>query len=175
MAKCVLSNQDTDDHHATIWIMESARSVSWEAPEHYHIPKGADWFFALAIITAALVVAVIFFGNLLFAILCGLGGGVLAVAANMRPKIITFSVSVRGIRIDESLYPFTTLRSWHIDEDHPRGPQLLVLSKKYFMPLIVLPIPEEYIDDIEDIIAERLKEEFLEESFFNKLLEFLGF
>jgi hypothetical protein len=155
--------------------MESARSVSWEAPEHYHIPKGADWFFALAIITVALVVAVIFFGNLLFAILCGLGGGVLAVAANMRPKIITFSVSVRGIRIDEALYPFTTLRSWHIDEDHPRGPQLLVLSKKYFMPLIVLPIPEEYIDDIEDIIAERLKEEFIEESFFNKLLEFLGF
>ena len=51
--------------------MESARSVSWEAPEHYHIPKGADWFFALAIITVALVVAVIFFGNLLFAIYVG--------------------------------------------------------------------------------------------------------
>ncbi len=152
-----------------------ARSVTWEAPEHHHIEKGGDWFFALLIITIAVVVAAIFFGNFLFAILCGVGGGVLAIAASKPPQIIPYAVTVRGIRIDEALYPFTTLRSWHIDEDNPMGPQLLVLSQKYFMPLLVLPIPEEFVDDIEDIIAERLAEEYMEESFFNKLLEFLGF
>lgn len=152
-----------------------ARSVAWEAPEHYHIPKGGDWYFALAIITVALVVAVIFFDNLLFAILCGLGGGVLAIAASKPPRVITFAVTVRGIRVDDILYPYTTLRSWHIDEEHQMGPQLLIMSQKYFMPLIVLPIPEEYIDDIEDIVSERLKEEFIEETFFNKLMEFFGF
>ena len=118
-----------------------ARSVTWEAPEHHHIEKNGDWFFALLIITIAVVIAAIFFGNFLFAILCAVGGGVLAIAASKRPLIIPYAVTVRGIRIDEALYPFTTLRSWHIDEDHPRGPQLLVMSQKYFMPLLVLPIP----------------------------------
>ncbi len=152
-----------------------ARSVTWDAPEHHHIEKGGDWFFSLLIITIAVVIAAVFFSNLLFAILCGVGGGVLAIAASKRPKIIPYAVTVRGIRIGEALYPYTTLRSWHIDEDNPRGPQLLVLSKKYFMPLLVLPIPEEYVDDIEDIIAERLGEEFIEETFFNMFMEFLGF
>lgn len=152
-----------------------ARSVAWEAPEHHHIEKGGDWFFALLIITVALVIASVFFGNFLFAILCGVGGGVMAIAASKPPRIIPHEVSVRGIRIEDSLYPFTTLKSWHIDEDNPWGPQLLVMSQKYFMPLLVLPIPEEYVDDIEDIIAERLPEAYIEESFFNMFLEFLGF
>ncbi len=153
----------------------TARSVTWDAPEHHHIEKGGDWFFALLIITVAAVVAAVLLDNVLFALLCGISGGTLAIAASKRPKIIPYGVSVRGIKINDALYPFTTLRSWHIDEEHPRGPQLLVLSQKYLMPLLVLPIPEEYVDDIEDIIAERLPEEFIEESFFNKLLEFLGF
>lgn len=152
-----------------------ARSVTWTAPEHHHIEKGGDWFFALLIITIAVVIATIFLGNFLFAVLCGVAGGVLAIAASKRPRVIPFAVTVRGIKIDQDLYPFTTLRSWHIDEENPRGPQLLVMSQKYFMPLLILPIPEEYVDDIEDIVAERLKEEYIEESFFNKFLEFLGF
>ncbi|PIW97024.1 hypothetical protein COZ82_01800 [Candidatus Kaiserbacteria bacterium CG_4_8_14_3_um_filter_38_9] len=154
---------------------QQARSVTWEAPEHHHIEKGGDWFFALAIITVSAVIAAIFFGNLLFALLCGLAGITMAIAANQRPKIIPFAVTVRGIRIDEVLYPYTTLRSYHIDEDDYRGPQLFVISQRHFMPLLILPIPEEYIDDIEDIITGRLAEEFIEEPFFNKLLEILGF
>ena len=152
-----------------------ARSVAWEAPEHHHVEKGGDWFFALSIVTISAVVAAIFFGNFLFAVLCGVAGATLAIAASQPPRIIPFAVTVRGIRVDDALYPYTTLRSFHIDEEDPRGPQLFVMSQKYFMPLLVLPIPEEYIDDIEDIMMGRIEEEFIEEPFFNKLLEFLGF
>jgi len=151
------------------------RSVSWEAPEHYQGEKSGDWFFALTIITVSVVIAALFFGNTLFALLCAVGGGVLAIAASRPPRIIPFVISVRGIKVGDELYPYTTLRSFHIDEDDPRGPHLLVLSQKHFMPLLVIPIPEEYIDDIEDILAPRLADEFLEEPLFQKLLEFLGF
>jgi hypothetical protein len=43
------------------------------------------------------------------------------------------------------------------------------------MPLLVIPIPEQYIDEIEDILGPRLEEQFLEESIFHKLLDYLGF
>jgi len=156
-------------------MQNTPRSVSWDAPEHYHIEKGGDWFFALTIITVAVVVVAIFLGNILFALLCGIAGTVLAIAAGRPPRIINYSVSVRGIKIGGESYPFTGLKAFDIVEDDPRGPQLLVLTQHHFMPLLVMPLPEEYIDDIEDLIAGRLPEEQLKEPFFNKVLEFFGF
>jgi hypothetical protein len=41
--------------------------------------------------------------------------------------------------------------------------------------MIVMPIPEEYIDDLDAILSERLPEDALEEPLFNRLLELVGF
>ena len=154
---------------------QTPRSVTWEAPEHHHVEKGNDWFFALAIIIAALVVVAILFNDVLFALLIGLAGGALAVSAAKRPSIIPFAVTIRGVRIDDELHPYATLESYAIDEDDPRGPQLLLKAKRRFMPLMVLPIPPDYIDQIESIHKEKLVEEELEEPFFMKVLELFGF
>jgi len=154
---------------------QTPRSVTWEAPEHHHVEKGNDWFFALAIIVAAMVVVAILFDDVLFALLIGLAGGGLAVSAAKRPSIIPFAVTIRGVRIDDELHPYATLESYAIDEDDPRGPQLLLKAKRRFMPLMVLPIPPDHIDEIESILKEKLVEEQLEEPFFMKVLELFGF
>jgi len=153
----------------------SARSISWEAPEHHHVEKGNDWFFALAIVILALVVVAVLFNNVLFALLIGLAGGALAVSAAKGPAIVPYAVTVRGIKIEDRLYPFSTLDSYHIEEEDPCGPQLLVKSEKRLMPLIVMPIPRDHIDDIEDILKEKLEEEELVEPFLVKVLELFGF
>lgn len=152
-----------------------ARAITWEAPEHHHQEKGGDWFFILAIIIVALATASIVLGNALFALLIGVAGGALAVSAAKRPSVIPFAITVRGVRVDDRLYPYSTLRCYHIDEDDPNGPQLLILSKKRFMPIMVLPLPAQYIDDVEDIMRDKLEEKFLEEPLFMKLLEKFGF
>jgi hypothetical protein len=152
-----------------------ARAITWEAPEHHHIKKGADWYLALAILVAAFVFAAFVFDNTLFALLLGVAGGALAVSAAKRPSVIPFAVTVRGVRIDDRLYPYATLKSYHIDEEDEKGPQLLILSRRRFMPLFVLPLPEEYIDDVEDIMKGKIEEELLEEPLFMKILEKFGF
>jgi len=43
------------------------------------------------------------------------------------------------------------------------------------MPLIVMPLPPEHIDEIEDILKERLEEEEITEPFLVKVLELFGF
>ncbi|MEZ4194956.1 MAG: hypothetical protein R3B53_00960 [Candidatus Paceibacterota bacterium] len=43
------------------------------------------------------------------------------------------------------------------------------------MPLLVIPLPPDNIDDIEDILKDRLPEEHLEEPLFVKILEIFGF
>ena len=153
----------------------TARAISWEAPEHHHVEKGNDWFFALIIVIVALVITAILFNNVLFALLVGVAGGVLGVAAARKPRIIPFSVSVRGVKIEDILHPFPSLAAYHIDEEDPRGPHLLLRSEQLLLPLIVIPIPEDYIDDIEEILKEKLPEEEIEEPFLAKVLELFGF
>ncbi len=154
---------------------QTPRAITWEAPEHNHTEKGGDWFFAFTIIIIASVLSAILLGNTLFALLLGIAGLTLAVSAARRPGLITYGVSVRGIRMGDEMYPFSTLVSYFIDEEDPKGPQLLIKTQRKFMPFLVLPIPNEHIDDIEEILMERLPEEHLEEPLFLKVLEIFGF
>jgi hypothetical protein len=151
------------------------RSITWEAPEHHHVEKGNDWFFALAIIVLSFVIMAILFNNVLFALLLGLAGGALGVSAAKRPSIIPYAVTVRGVRIDERLYPYSTLESFHIDEEDAKGPQLLLKTHQRLSPLLVLPIPVDHIDDIDHILKEKLEEEELVEPLLIKVLELFGF
>jgi len=153
----------------------SLRSIVWEAPEHHHIEKGNDWFFALIIIVVALVIVAILFNNLLFALLIGVSGLTLLISAAKKPEIIPYGVNLRGVKINDRVYPFSTLESYRIEEDDPKGPQLLIKSAKLMMPLMVVPIPPEHVDDIDDLLKQNLVEEDLEEPMIVKLLELFGF
>tara|TARA_B100001989_G_scaffold250823_1_gene228701 strand:- start:118 stop:588 length:471 start_codon:yes stop_codon:yes gene_type:complete len=154
---------------------QKPRSITWEAPEHHHVEKGNDWFFALVVIVLAFVIVAILFDNSLFALLIGLAGGALFVSAAKRPAIIPYAVTLRGVRVDDRVYPYSTLESYRIEEEDPRGPQLLLKSERKLMPLMVMPIPADHVDDIDDLLKENLLEEDLEEPLFIKILELFGF
>ena len=156
-------------------MSEPARSIYWEAPEHNHIEKTADWYWVLGILAVAASIVSIIFDNALFGIVILLAAMVMFMTGNKRPRIIPFEVSMRGVRIDSDLYPYATLESFYLDEENHTGPQLILKSKKLFVPLLILPIPEEYIEDIEHIVSARIMEEHLEEPLSHKILEFVGF
>lgn len=156
-------------------MQPSARSISWEAPEHHHIEKSNDWFWVLGILAIAGSVASIIFGNVLFGVVILLAATTMFIAAHQTPRVIDFEISVRGVRVDNTLYPYATLESYYLDEENHVNPQLILKSKKLFMPLIIIPIPDDYIDEIEDMVNDRLPEEFLEEPLSHRLFEFFGF
>jgi hypothetical protein len=152
-----------------------ARSIKWEAPEHFYQKKGGDWYLILGIIIIALVVAAIIFGNVLFALLLVVSGIGIAMAAARKPAIVTFEVTVRGIKIADLLYNFSDLKAYYIDEEDIKGPQLLIQTQKRFTPLMVVPLPADYIDDVEDLLRNKLEEKTLREPIFMKIMERLGF
>jgi hypothetical protein len=153
---------------------QTPRAVTWEALEHHHLEKGNDWYFILLIVVLSVAIVAIIFGNLLLAFLVFVSGVSVAIAVAKGPAMLEYAVTVRGVRIGERLYPYPTLLSYHIDEENPHGPQLLIRSERKLMPLIILPIPIDQIDDIEYLLRERLEEEELAEPFFIKLLEVIG-
>lgn len=154
---------------------QKLRAIEWEALEHHHEPKNSDWFWVLGIFTISGAVTAILLDNILLGILVLIAGAVMAILATRPAKTVTYAITPRGVRIDNSFYPYTALENYFIEEHPIVGHQLLIRSQKMFMPLLILPLPEDDVDDIESIIAERLPEEHLEEPFVNKLLEFLGF
>ena len=99
----------------------------------------------------------------------------MVIVSHHKPKIIQFEVAERGIRIGNDLYPYATLESYFLDENNTLNPQLIIKSKKLFMMLLIIPIPEEHIYHIEDIVGSRLPEEHLVEPFSHRLLEYFGF
>ncbi len=154
---------------------ENPRTLMWEAPEHTHIEKSNDWYWALGILALAGSVTSILLGNVLFGVVIILGAATMIMVSHRHPRTIMYELSPRGLRIDSTLYPFPTLKSYCIDEESPTGPQLLIHSNKVLMPLLILSIPPEYIDDIDDLLGTRITEEHIEEPFGHKLLEFFGF
>ena len=156
--------------------MESApRDISWKALEHHHFEKTVEWFLVLAIMTFALAFSAFYLDNFLLGMMIVLGGIIIAIAAGRRPRMIRYTVGARGLRVGHQFFPYKSLHSYAIDEEHRHGPHLLVLPKQRFSAMLVLPLPEEYIDDVEDILYGRLEEGDLEEPFFNILLEILRF
>ena len=153
----------------------AVQTISWEATEHHHVEKGSDWYWALGIIAVVGATVSIIFGNILFAIVIALGAVVMAIVSLREPTVIPFELTPRGMRIDDRLYRYATLESFCIDGDAPRGPQLLLKSTGMLSTLLVIPLPEEAVEEIDDILAERLPEEHMEESLAHRLLEFLGF
>ncbi len=154
---------------------EMARSVYWEAPEHNHIEKTGDWYWILGILAVAGSVASMIFNNVLFGVVILLAAMLMFITGNRKPRMLEFEVSANGVRIEHDLYPYATLESYYLDEFNLMNPQLILKSQKLFMPLIIIPIPEEYIVIIEQLVSTRLPEEHLEEPLAHKILEFFGF
>ena len=153
-------------------MAEQVRAILFEAYEHNYPPKKSDWFWILGILTLSVAVASILLGNALFGILIFIAGMVTAMLATYQPRVVSYAITQRGIRIDNTLYPYTTLSRFCIDEDASFGPELLVQSEKLFMPLLIIPLPPDAQDAIEEIIAQRIPEGHLEKPFAHHILEF---
>ena len=150
---------------------QSPREIKWKAPEHHYYEKTIEWFIVLVIIAGALAFSAFYTGNELLGILIVVAAVTMAIAATRRPRVIPYAVSVRGVRIGQHFYSYQNLRSYAIDEEHRHGPQLLLVTKYKFTPMLIVPLPEDVIDDIESILFDRLEEEAHEEPFYNILLE----
>ena len=151
------------------------REISWEAPEHHHGEKTNDWFWALGIITISSAVTSIVFGNVLFGMVILLAGAVTTLISVKKPRLVSYSVSLRGIRIGQELHPYSSLKCFFINEENPHHVELLVQSNGMFVPLMIIPLPDDAVEEIEYMLEDRLPEEHLEESLGHRLLEFLGF
>lgn len=150
--------------------------ISWKAHEYTHFEKTAEWFWALGLIVVSGALIALVYHNLLFSIFILLAGFVLAIFASRHPHEVDFAITQRGIRVDDTLYPFQSLESFGIEEStHHQPHKLIISSKKTFLPNIVIPLENVNENEVHDFLISFLPEEDHVEPLTHKVMEFLGF
>ncbi len=152
-------------------------SIKWRAHEYFHQEKSNDWYWGLGIIAISSATISIILNNTLFAIVILLFAFVASMHAHRNPREIDFELTPRGIVIDHILYPYKTLESFSINEQHlmKPDPQILIKSKKKLMPFLHVPIEGVDHEDVRNYLLQYIKEDELRESILEKVLEYFGF
>ncbi|MEI8327526.1 MAG: hypothetical protein WCG02_00100 [Candidatus Taylorbacteria bacterium] len=154
--------------------MATEALISWNAPEHFHVEKRPDWYWAVGIVTLTLAAVCFILGSIIPGIFVLVAAVALVLHASTAPRNIYHEVNDRGLIIDNILYPFLTLDSFWIPHDDPI-PKIIVKSRKTFMPYIVIFIDEVDPEEVREVLLRYIAETEHHESILKHILEWFGF
>lgn len=150
--------------------------ISWQHHEHTHIEKSVDWFWTVGIVGFGGVVLSLFFKNFLFALIIILFVAISFTLVRRVPRLLQFEITRKGVRAGNTLYPFSLLDSfWVEDTDH--YDKIILKSKKPLSPFIIIPFDSTVTnaEGLRDYLLDYLDEEELEEPLHHILMEWFGF
>ncbi len=146
----------------------------WSAPEYTHIPKNTDWFWSIGLVALVGAGLAVWFHNYIFAIFILLSGASLIMTGIHHPLEVEFEISTAGLRINKDTYSYKKIKGYKMTRGSPYA-KLLVETDKYFIPVLTIPVPEEYAQEVNDELMKVLPLLELEESASMIFMEKLGF
>jgi len=149
--------------------------ISWKALEYKRKEKTTDWYWAVILISLAIVVISFIIHNVLFAILVIISTIILMSFSIIAPKMVEISINQKGITVGKEIYPFATLESFWVENTDKDNQKILLKSKKLIMPLIAIPLEEYHHLDVREFLLQYLPEAEMHEPLSQKIMEKLGF
>ncbi len=153
----------------------------WEEYSHLYFPKDKDWKWSVAIISITIALISFMFSNITFGILVLISTCALLLHAFKEPRLTRFEINTKGVRVDQEFWSFTDIRSFWIEDnrEHHIHSRILFSTNGIIDSLLVISLPlTASNDEIHDIHVELVKilpEQRMQESIFQKALEYLGF
>lgn len=154
--------------------MRETRVIVWQALEHEHGERSADWYWTVGAISISLVILTAYFGNYLLATVVALASFASILHAQRGPDMIRYEIGPRGIVVNDTLYTYANLASFWIDHLAYRS-RIVVKPKKPLAPLLVMPLTDLDEDAVREYLEQYLDEVEHTESMAKKLLERIGF
>ncbi len=148
--------------------------IQWDAPEYYHQPRSADWFWSYGIIVISVAVLSVLFSNVLFAIFIILIGILAGYYAARTPDIIHCELQPLGILAGTMFYDYNDIKSFWVDDNHPHT-KIVLLSKKILSTHIIIPVDDAtHPIEIIEYLLPHIPQVKGEETFLHKLMEQIG-
>ena len=131
-------------------------AIQWQATEYVQHARSATWFIILGVITVALIaIAIFLMQSITFAILVPVMAAALIMYVKRPPALVNYTVSRKGIHINDKLYPYEEFRSFGI-LSHEDTHSIVLVPRKRFQLSQTLYFPEEVGEDLVDMLAARL-------------------
>ena len=135
-------------------------SIRWVAPIHTHTERSVDWFWALGAVTIVGIGICIWLGNLLLALIIAVAALCVVLIASREPRDHEITLMRHGVIVERELYPYDSIHSFWIHEDHPVHPKLHISTKSWLHPHISLIIEEPAEPaDVRTYLSDHLPEE----------------
>ncbi len=130
--------------------------VRWQATEHIYREKNPTWYLIFgAVVLAFIALALFVVNSWTFAILVPVMAAALVVYAMRPPALINYTLSRKGLHVNDHLYIFDDFREFglvHDDEAY----SIMLMPRKRFQPGVTVYFPEEAGEAIVDMLAARL-------------------
>lgn len=154
--------------------MQLPAPIRWSAYEHEHIDRASDWFWALGIFAVCTALVSLLLGNFFFAVLILLAAATLGLLAKSPPPLVTFELSDRGIKVDDTMHRFEEIISFWVEDHDADPPILLVDTTKWLSPNLIIPLEGVDHSLVRAFLTERAEEVPMKEPVWHKILEFFG-
>ncbi len=148
--------------------------ISWSAPEYIHTEKNTDWYWIVGIVSITLALVSVLLENSILGILIIVASFTLTLYSTRKPKNIHIELLPTGIKVHESIYFYTNLESFWIEE-HQLTPRILFKTTKKIAPYITILLGSANPDEVRDELLIHLPEVKHSEPFIEKLLIYFGF
>ncbi|KKT21099.1 MAG: hypothetical protein UW04_C0011G0008 [Parcubacteria group bacterium GW2011_GWB1_43_8] len=138
--------------------------IKWGAPEYEFHEKTPEWYWALGIITAALVLAAVVLHNFLFAVFAVLAGFSVGLYGARRPRAISHEINSGGVLLGNRSFNYENIDHFWINYDPPAKKELILESKKTFSTHTAILLGDADPEQIRRYLLQYLKEKKIEES-----------
>ncbi len=130
--------------------------IRWQAVEYLHQDQSPLWFVAMGIVVVILMaIAYLWMSSITFAILIPVMAVALVVYVKRPPVMNDYTLSRKGLHINDQLYPFDTFKSFGVVSRGGNHSVVLVPRKRFQLGHTV-HFSEELGEQIVDMFAARL-------------------
>ncbi len=161
--------------------MNNKLPIVWEEYNYIYFEKNKDWKWSVGIISITIALISFMFNNITFGFLILVATMTLLIHAFKEPKLVRFEINSTGIRVNQSSWSFSDMRSFWIEDNRKNHThsRILFSTNDVINSLLIVTLPinitHQEIHHIHEELVKILPEEKLQESIFQKLLEYLGF
>jgi hypothetical protein len=149
--------------------------MEWTTPEYTHYEKGRDWYIAVLIIAAGLILAEILLKEILLIIVTILGTIAFLLVALRKPEDLHVSLEETGVRIQQEFYPYSGLQRFSLAPSLSHFVLILESTKRY-SPYMIVPLGDDVDpEEVRSYLLKKIEEGDLKEPFSHTIFERLGF
>jgi hypothetical protein len=130
----------------------------WSAPEFEVYEKSARWYLLFAFFIALMVTYALYTNGPIMAITFILIGIVGYIYLQKDPRIITFSITTKGVTADKEMYLYENIHSFWVFYDPHHTRTISLHTKASMLPYVHIPIQDENPVELRELLIQNIPE-----------------